>query len=185
MKKSDATKDQYLKAMAAHVLAHGLSTASLRPLAKAAGTSDHMLIYHFGSKDALIAALLAHIAGEFMTLLNEALPPGRAETRKACLGEIIAILRVDPAADSPAVSKRKKTLPAANKTSAAAEGEDNQADSTSVNESELRITDHARDLIDRLSEWSHRLERREASLDARERELVLRQRMLRRWESAD
>ena len=41
-----------------HALEHGLIGLSLRPLAAALGTSDRMLIYHFGSKDALIAAVL-------------------------------------------------------------------------------------------------------------------------------
>lgn len=51
------SKQTLLPKLAAHVLRHGLGSASLRPLAKAAGTSDRMLIYHFGSKDALVAAL--------------------------------------------------------------------------------------------------------------------------------
>jgi AcrR family transcriptional regulator len=41
-----------------YVLAHGLIGLSLRPLAAAIGTSDRMLIYHFGSKDDLVADLL-------------------------------------------------------------------------------------------------------------------------------
>jgi AcrR family transcriptional regulator len=56
--------------MAAHVLKQGLNDASLRPLARAAGTSDRMLIYHFGSKDQLIAALLVHLARDFERLLS-------------------------------------------------------------------------------------------------------------------
>jgi AcrR family transcriptional regulator len=41
-----------------YALDNGLIGLSLRPLAAAMGTSDRMLIYHFGSKDALIAAVL-------------------------------------------------------------------------------------------------------------------------------
>jgi AcrR family transcriptional regulator len=52
-------KADLLAAMAAHVRLMGLAGASLRPLAKAAGTSDRMLIYHFGTKAALLTALLA------------------------------------------------------------------------------------------------------------------------------
>ena len=55
-KKPPMTKDSLLPLLTAHVLAHGLGGASLRPLAKAAGTSDRMLIYHFGTKEALIRA---------------------------------------------------------------------------------------------------------------------------------
>lgn len=42
-----------------YALEHGLIGLSLRPLAAELGTSDRMLIYHFGSKDALVAAVLA------------------------------------------------------------------------------------------------------------------------------
>jgi AcrR family transcriptional regulator len=40
------------------VLEHGLIGLSLRPLAAELGTSDRMLIYHFGSKDELVADVL-------------------------------------------------------------------------------------------------------------------------------
>ena len=43
-----------------YVLEHGLIGLSLRPLAAALGTSDRMLLYHFGTKDALVAAILRH-----------------------------------------------------------------------------------------------------------------------------
>lgn len=42
-----------------YVLAEGLVGLSLRPLAAALGTSDRMLVYHFGSKDALVGDVLA------------------------------------------------------------------------------------------------------------------------------
>ncbi|GAA1675004.1 TetR/AcrR family transcriptional regulator [Fodinicola feengrottensis] len=42
-----------------YVLDQGLVGLSLRPLAAALGTSDRMLIYHFGSKENLIAEVLA------------------------------------------------------------------------------------------------------------------------------
>ena len=53
--------------LADHVLAHGLVSASLRPLAKAAGTSDRMLLYYFNDKAEIIGATLGRIA-ERMTL---------------------------------------------------------------------------------------------------------------------
>ncbi len=86
-------KQRLLDAMSAHVLAHGLNGASLRPLAKAAGTSDRMLIYHFGSKDALIADLLQHLATQMAAGLSAALPPEPAPTEAACLRQIIGLLR--------------------------------------------------------------------------------------------
>ncbi|WP_248580909.1 TetR family transcriptional regulator [Nocardioides sp. InS609-2] len=41
-----------------YTLGHGLIGLSLRPLATALGTSDRMLLYHFGTKDNLVAAVL-------------------------------------------------------------------------------------------------------------------------------
>ena len=45
MTRTDKDRTRLLDRLAAHVIAHGLSAASLRPLAKAAGTSDRMLMY--------------------------------------------------------------------------------------------------------------------------------------------
>lgn len=66
---------QILDKLADHVLAHGLSASSLRPLAKAAGTSDRMLLYYFPDKSALIAAVLQHIAARMVTLMEGAAAP--------------------------------------------------------------------------------------------------------------
>lgn len=51
-------RDQFVAAATDFVLEHGLIGLSLRPLAAAVGTSDRMLLYHFGSKDDLVAAVL-------------------------------------------------------------------------------------------------------------------------------
>ncbi|VXC41908.1 TetR/AcrR family transcriptional regulator [Sphingomonas sp. AX6] len=60
-----------LDRLADHVLDHGLAATSLRPLARAAGTSDRMLLYYFTDKDALIAALLSHLADRMRGLLDQ------------------------------------------------------------------------------------------------------------------
>jgi AcrR family transcriptional regulator len=65
--KSDDRRAEIVDRLADHVLAHGLVAASLRPLAKAAGTSDRMLLYYFSDKAEIIAATLARIA-ERMTV---------------------------------------------------------------------------------------------------------------------
>jgi len=67
-----ATQAKLLVPMAHFVLEHGLQNVSLRPLAKAADTSDRMLIYHFGSKDALLAAIMQCIAAQMVAGLNDA-----------------------------------------------------------------------------------------------------------------
>jgi AcrR family transcriptional regulator len=41
-----------------YCLAHGISELSLRPLALKIGTSARLLIYHFGSRDSLIGAVM-------------------------------------------------------------------------------------------------------------------------------
>jgi AcrR family transcriptional regulator len=86
-------KSALLDAMAAHVLVHGLNTASLRPLAKSAGTSDRMLIYHFGSKDALVADLLKHLASDMTKGLDAALPGIRFESLGACVETVVGLMR--------------------------------------------------------------------------------------------
>ncbi|MEL7106122.1 MAG: TetR/AcrR family transcriptional regulator [Pseudomonadota bacterium] len=98
MSDSNEKKQTWLLLMAGHVVENGLAGASLRPLAKAAGTSDRMLIYHFGSKDGLIDALLRCLAERFTQALDAALPPGHAPNRAACLAEITALMRQPQAA---------------------------------------------------------------------------------------
>jgi AcrR family transcriptional regulator len=54
-------KQALLDRITAYVLEHGLGDLSLRPLADALGTSGRMLIYYFGTKDALIVDVLAEV----------------------------------------------------------------------------------------------------------------------------
>ncbi|WP_206308836.1 TetR family transcriptional regulator [Streptomyces sp. A1136] len=58
-----------------YVLAHGLAGLSLRPLAAALDTSPRMLLYDFGSKQELIAAVLAEARRRGAVRLAEHLPP--------------------------------------------------------------------------------------------------------------
>jgi AcrR family transcriptional regulator len=67
--------DALIDRLADHVLAEGLAASSLRPLAKAAGTSDRMLLYYFADKDAVIAAALERVAARMAELLDMAAPP--------------------------------------------------------------------------------------------------------------
>ena len=52
-------RQRLLNACTDHALEHGLPDR-LGPLAVAAGTSTRMLIYHFGTRDALLRAVLGH-----------------------------------------------------------------------------------------------------------------------------
>ncbi|UVO51881.1 TetR/AcrR family transcriptional regulator [Sphingomonas sp. SUN019] len=69
--KSDDRRAAMLDALADHVLAHGLSGSSLRPLAKAAGISDRMLLYYFPDKAAVVAATLEVVAARLTALMAE------------------------------------------------------------------------------------------------------------------
>ncbi len=51
-------RDRLLSAVVDYVLANGFSDLSLRELASAIGTSHRMLIYHFGSKEGLLVAVI-------------------------------------------------------------------------------------------------------------------------------
>ena len=96
MNKTALSKHDLLCAMALHVLEHGLNTASLRPLAKAAKTSDRMLIYHFGSKEELVTELLHFLAADLAERLDNDLPTKRAKSNRSCLSEIVVLLRRPP-----------------------------------------------------------------------------------------
>jgi AcrR family transcriptional regulator len=52
------SRDRLLAAAVDYVLANGVSTLTLRALADAIGTSHRMLIYHFGSKEGLLVAVI-------------------------------------------------------------------------------------------------------------------------------
>jgi AcrR family transcriptional regulator len=58
MPRETRRRDAIAEAATDYVLEHGLIGLSLRPLAAALGTSDRMLLYHFESKDDLVAAVL-------------------------------------------------------------------------------------------------------------------------------
>ena len=72
---SDDRLSPLLDRLADYVLAHGLTASSLRPLARAAGTSDRMLLYYFTDKDAVMAATVERIAARMTALLAAAAPP--------------------------------------------------------------------------------------------------------------
>ncbi len=61
-----------LAAATDYVLEHGLAGLSLRPLAKALGTSTRMLLYDFESKEDLILAVLAEARRRESALLARA-----------------------------------------------------------------------------------------------------------------
>jgi len=75
-------RDRLLAAAVNYVVANGFSNLSLRELAAAIGTSHRMLIYHFGSKEGLLVAVIRSVEAaqrEFfaqLLLTQPELPPG-------------------------------------------------------------------------------------------------------------
>ena len=68
-------RDELAVAACDYVLERGLIGLSLRPLAAALGTSDRMLLYHFGTREALIAEVLQRATERSVACLR-ALPIG-------------------------------------------------------------------------------------------------------------
>ncbi len=70
-------RDQLAELATDYVLEHGIAGLSLRPLAAALGTSDRMLVYHFGSKDALVAEVIERSNQRVVAVLEQ-LPATRS-----------------------------------------------------------------------------------------------------------
>lgn len=67
----DDPRSRLLTAVAAEVAASGLGDRSLRDLAGAVGSSHRMLLYHFGSRAGLVAALVELVETSQRALLVE------------------------------------------------------------------------------------------------------------------
>ncbi|UUU43989.1 TetR/AcrR family transcriptional regulator [Streptomyces sp. NBC_00162] len=78
-----------LRRVREYVICNGLADLSLRPLAKALGTSDRMLLYYFGSKDRLVAEALAQDEGRPLLFLRQALDSAGAPADAAGMRLVI------------------------------------------------------------------------------------------------
>jgi len=96
MAKPKMSRETLLPQLAAYALSNGFSDASLRPMAKAVGTSDRMLLYHFKSKQNLMDELLAHLANIYAAALDAAFPQGRTATLRECIDQVILAIRSEP-----------------------------------------------------------------------------------------
>jgi len=73
------SRQKLLDAAVAHVAAHGWGDLSLRRLATALGTSHRMLLYHFGSKEGLLSAVVGEVEAQQRAAMAELEPqPGEA-----------------------------------------------------------------------------------------------------------
>lgn len=86
-------RDALLDLVTDHVLERGLVGLTLRPLAAAIGTSDRMLIYHFGNRDSLISAVVAR-AGERGVAHVDAMPG--APTVRAAVNRLWTAYNTEP-----------------------------------------------------------------------------------------
>jgi AcrR family transcriptional regulator len=79
-------KDELTAALVDYLLAHGLSELSLRPLAAELGTSARLLIYHYGSKEGLLAAAMqamhAHLRNSLKALAQAKAAVGAKPLRR-------------------------------------------------------------------------------------------------------
>ncbi len=64
-------KQQLLDAAIRYLLGHGLADLSLRPLAAKIGTSARLLVFHFGSKEGLVAEILAEVQSRMQASFAE------------------------------------------------------------------------------------------------------------------
>jgi AcrR family transcriptional regulator len=72
---------ELLERIVDYVMANGLSDLSLRPLADAVGSSPRVLLYYFGSKEELIAAVLGRARERQRTIFAD-LPRNAASYRE-------------------------------------------------------------------------------------------------------
>lgn len=73
MKKTLAKRQVLVEQLEAYILVNGLTGIGIRELAKAADTSDRMLLYYFATRDELIDAVLSSIANKMETQLSQLL----------------------------------------------------------------------------------------------------------------
>ncbi|WP_152360857.1 TetR/AcrR family transcriptional regulator [Microlunatus speluncae] len=70
-------RDALLERAIEHLSAAGVGAISLRGLAQQLGTSHRMLIYHFGSREGLLAAVVAEVERRQRELLPQMIDPDR------------------------------------------------------------------------------------------------------------
>ena len=80
-----SARDRLLDAVIDHLGRHGIGDTSLRGLAEAVGTSHRMLIYHFGSRDGLLAEVTREVEARQRAMMTatyaDDLPPLEAAAR--------------------------------------------------------------------------------------------------------
>jgi AcrR family transcriptional regulator len=70
---TETGREALLRRVVDYLAAHGIADISLRRLATEIGTSHRMLIYHFGSREGLLAAVVERVEAEQRDVLAEIL----------------------------------------------------------------------------------------------------------------
>jgi AcrR family transcriptional regulator len=78
-------RDQLLGRVLTYAAAEGIAGRSLREIAQGVGTSHRMLLYHFGSREGLLAAIVAAIEAQQRAVLAE-ISQGAGSPREVMLG---------------------------------------------------------------------------------------------------
>jgi AcrR family transcriptional regulator len=75
---------ELLDAIIGYLVKHGVADLSLRPLAKAVGSSPRALLYHFGSKEAMVDRVLARIREQQRVSYEKMAQPSFAPPSAGC-----------------------------------------------------------------------------------------------------
>src|SRR3954453_9574443 len=96
-----SARDELSRRVVVDVAANGLGDRSLRDLAAAVGTSHRMLLYHFGSRDGLVAAVVDLVEADqrlaMAELAREATDPAdliRRLWRRVSAPEVLPFVRL-------------------------------------------------------------------------------------------
>jgi AcrR family transcriptional regulator len=92
---TSARQAELLELAYQYAVSRGRADLSLRPLAKAIGSSPRVLLYLFGSKDGLVRALLARARADELALLDQAQADDGAGDLAAVAGRIWSWLAHD------------------------------------------------------------------------------------------
>ena len=90
MSKVEQKKRIAIERITHHLLQEGLNKTGLRLLAEVSGTSDRMLIYYFGSKEALLNEVFGVISGS-LTMQLDALLGTHLRSGEQLLEELTAL----------------------------------------------------------------------------------------------
>jgi AcrR family transcriptional regulator len=75
---------ELLDAIVGHLITHGVAELSLRPLAKAVGSSPRVLLYYFGSKEEMVVKALARLRERQRTTYSQMKADSSDSPSKAC-----------------------------------------------------------------------------------------------------